>query len=141
MTSNSFKQVIFGALASKGLRQQGATALVKQPKVKPRDESAETDCGCYVTTHQKASHPKYGNKVPYFDSKQVPDPNCRHRVAEAARLLAQTPVAAPAAPEPFEMDEHPLPADAYQCVATTKSGARCRNKTQQVNDRCGVHRK
>lgn len=149
MTSNNFKQVIFGALARKGLRAQGASAFVKREKDKPKPEAEKEHCGCWTVIHEKVPHPKYGERVAYFEDKQVRDQNCRHAIMERHNLLMKTPVASPTAPVPFSMAEvdeepqtaesHPLPADAYQCVATTKSGARCKNKTHQANDRCGVH--
>jgi hypothetical protein len=139
MVSGIFKQVIFGALAKKGLRSQGATALVQNEREKPKAEAAKKHCGCMTVVHERVPHPKYGNKVPHFDSKTVRDPNCPHAKAEAERLLSLTPVAAPEAPVPFEMEpEEPEP-ESWRCTANTKAGTRCKNGGSPDTHRCGVH--
>lgn len=134
----SFKQVIFGALAKKGLRQQGATAFVKREKEKPKAEREE--CHCWVTLYEKVPHPKYGDKVAHFATRQARDPNCQHAKVEAERLLSLTPVAAPAAPVPFEMEaeEDVTPEFDGRCQATTATfGRRCKNGTPSRF--CRVH--
>jgi hypothetical protein len=128
MVSNSFKQVIFGALAKKGLRSQGASAFVRHDSHKPRAEREH--CGCWKVIHEKVPHPKYGDRVAHFEAKTVRDPDCEHARAEAERLLSLAPVAAPAAPVPFEMeDEDATPEYDGRCQEETKSGTRCKNGT------------
>jgi Family of unknown function (DUF5763) len=103
--AGKFQQMIFGALARKGLRS-AAPALLAGRKPK----APETTCAHKIQRWKQVPHPRYGTKVAHFISWIESDPNCACKATLRETVAAVT-----------EVDT--------QCNAIKRDGGRCSRKS------------
>jgi hypothetical protein len=130
------QQRLFAALARKGMRAQGAKALIPEQKntrkalkaaFKAKAAAERTACPHFERVSVQVPHPRYGDKVAYFETEDRPSTTCGCSPA-VVDATAQT-----------EPEGTPVQGD-EQCAALTKSGAGPRCTKRAVSDGyCKVH--
>lgn len=136
------------AQVPKSVRQSDSRSRIKEMAKKLR--ALKVGCDCAVIKYERVPHPKYGDKVPYFENRTVMDTQCIHRrgaIAEAAQVMAESITEAPSVDEESQTEPEGTPGTAEdsepvaaKCTALKKDGARCtRNAVPGFDGYCRQH--